>query len=176
MHNPAGSMTPGRPEAKGPKKRIPTPEEEAELGTYRDNQGKLLFPALGVRSCLINGGTGYRVGKRGARSILMGALFDVTSVDGNSEWLPLLSESGEPLVDYTIDLRRCVVQKSGIIRARPRLDQWRIDANIQYDSEHVASEALLDFLGRAGTFVGLGDFRPQRSGPFGRFSAVIRGS
>ena len=52
---------------------------------------------------------------------------------------------------------------------RPRFDEWRVSFTLEVD-ETLFSEALVrELLDIAGKRIGLGDFRPERKGPFGRF-------
>ena len=167
MHNPAGMKLHSGPGTK----KIPTAEAEAEAGTYRiddgSGRGPLYVPNYAIRSCLINGAKGYRVGKTSAVTVLSGAMMI------QSEICPLLSPGGGPIYDYEIDQRRAVVQRQGIVRARPRIFPWAVGFSILYDPEFIGNTNVLrDFLSRAGRMVGLLEFRPERKGWFGKFKIV----
>jgi len=172
MHNPLGSMT--QPGTKSPRQRIPKPEDEAEAATYRNADGNLVFPTAAIRAALLHAATGYKIGRRGARSILAGAILNVMSPDGDWEWLSLTDHDTVPLTTYEIDTRRVVVQRSAILRSRPKLREWQTDVIIEYDEEFVGEDVILATLRRAGVVSGLGDFRPQRQGLFGRFEVLER--
>lgn len=104
---PAGPMT----------KRIPTPEEEAEKGEYRDEEGFLYLPSEAFRASLMHGAGGRRIGKTAARTVLSGSMFTTSPrtylVD---------PESGERLREYRVHVARVVVQRSSILRARPEIE------------------------------------------------------
>jgi len=170
MHNPMGSMT--QTGAKTPAQRIPKPEDEAERATYQDEEGNLVFPMAAIPSAILYAAIGYKIGRRGAKSVLAGALLNFTSLDGDVEWLPLTDHNGVPQTEYEIDIRRVVIQRSAILRARPKLKEWQTELIITFDEQFVDRETVLLTLKRAGVVAGLGDFRPQRGGLFGRFEVI----
>jgi hypothetical protein len=75
-----------------------------------------------------------------------------------------------PITSYEIDARRAIVVGQGIIRRRPRFEQWSTRFTFQYDPGLVDKpELIIEVLNDAGTRVGVGDYRPECSGWFGRF-------
>ena len=162
---------------KGARKNIPTPEDEAEKGVYRMENGAFGFPGLGIRNSIIEAASAWKMGK--TRSSLRGKLTHLRVVD---EIVPLLLKTGKPMKSYVIDRRRAKIQGQGIIRSRPRFDDWRIDFDLEYDeqlldAQHV--DLLKPILADAGSRIGIGDYRPgaivgSRSLPgwFGRFSVA----
>ncbi len=78
------------------------------------------------------------------------------------------------MIDYEIDTRRAVIRCAAILRSRPRLEKWQTEFDIIYDDRFVSEAILVETLERAGVVVGLGDFRPARNGPFGRFNVELR--
>jgi hypothetical protein len=149
-------------------RRTPTPEEEAEAGAYRKPDGSLYFPALAFRSALVAAGTGFKAGKRGLPGVLKGSVF----VTGDTVAL-VHPVSGTPLSTYEVDVRRCCLQSAGrkvaVMRARPRLDTWSCTVEFEYDERFVDEQTIEQTFDRAGSIVGVGNFSPRCSGPFGRF-------
>lgn len=167
MHNPAGSMKPGGGQRLG-RKTIPSPEAEAEASRYLLPDGHFYVPAIAVRNCLLNGSKGYRIGKIRAMDLLAGAILMV------DEAFPLL-RNGEPIPgkDYSIDERRAVVQKQGIIRARARIELgWQLECAFGYNSTLANLEQIKEIAQNAGQVVGLLDYRPEKKGWFGRFEVI----
>ena len=63
-----------------------------------------------------------------------------------------------------------VVQRARILRTRAKFDcPWSIVAVIDADDELVDKQKLTAWLDVAGRRIGLCDWRPQKSGTFGRF-------
>lgn len=72
--------------------------------------------------------------------------------------------------EYAIDARPVVIPatKGRIIRYRPRLDEWEISFELEWDEELITPEQMRQVVDDMGKRVGLLDFRPERKGPFGR--------
>ena len=63
-----------------------------------------------------------------------------------------------------------VVQRNRIMRTRARFDlPWAVEAKIYGDDELIDATKLTTWLDIAGQRIGLGDWRPEKSGSFGRF-------
>jgi len=62
--------------------------------------------------------------------------------------------------------------KGRIVRHRPRLDQWQLKFEIEYDPTLLKETQVRKIVDDAGCRVGLLDFRPERKGPFGRFTVT----
>jgi hypothetical protein len=157
----------------GPKgaKQIPTPEEECKLGAYAVN-GHFAFPGIGVRNSLVGAAGSWKVKMPGS-SRKMSARSVVATVNVEPELIPILDPKTEkPLKKYAIDVRRAVVQRNGVMRARPRFEEWMLTFDFVYDDETLLPEnveQLIPILEDAGKRVGIGDYRPSKSGWFGRF-------
>ncbi len=169
QHNPAGSM---RLVKKGiSKKEIPAPEVEAEAATYRNADGAFAAPVIWFRAATLEAGKGVRIGKIGAKSVLSGGVI----LRDNDEVAPLLDAANGmgPIEKYEIDIRRAKVQNAGILRARPRFNKWACRFDLIIDEEIISIEDhVIPLLQKAGVVCGVGDYRPQRMGTFGRFQVV----
>jgi hypothetical protein len=166
MHNPAGMKVMGEVMAK---KKIPTQEEEAAAGVYRLPSGQLYMPNDAFRSALVKAGSGRKIGKTFVTTIVKGAVFSATDA------VPITSPDGTPITTWdSIDVRRVIIGKAGILRARPRIEKWAAVVPFEIDTEMISPELVEELLDLAGRLVGVGDYRPEKSGPFGRFRVVNR--
>lgn len=164
MNNPAGM---GKVPAKG------TPEEQAEPVAYRDDEGYLVLPSIGLRNSLAGGGRHYNAPE--GRRKLQGYLMEVLQVLPQP-WVSL-TRDGQPVRDYRIEIGRAVVGGQGVQRCRPAIDPpWEIEAELAWYSPDQSDgfalkmlKALQSAADMAGVLVGLGDFRPERTGTFGRY-------
>lgn len=164
MHNPASMRAPGG-DGRASRKKIPTPEEEAETGAYKLPSGQLYVSSDAIRECMVSGGKGYKIGKDFATSLLKSTVFAI------EPFCPLVDpETGEAIHDYEIDTRRVVIQKASIMRSRPLVPQWATEVELEYDPDFVNPNNIEDALGVAGRRVGLWEYRPEKGGPFGRFT------
>jgi hypothetical protein len=154
-------------------KEVPSIEEEAEEGAYRLPGGQLYLPGSALREALITACKGYTIKVSGISKEQPLWKVMAASVFLPQSELPLFRE-GEPIMDYEIDLRRVVVGKAGVVRARPIIRlPWEVEAIIEYDAGQWPSTGMIvEMLNNAGRFPGLLEFRPERGGTFGRFEAA----
>lgn len=166
QHNPEKTM--GAPAAAGlSRKKIPTPEEEAENGTYRLPSGQLYVNALAFRSALLSASKGKRVGKMAAKGIVAGAVLP------EGEVCPLEHpETGAAIDRFEIHTCRAVVMQKGIMRSRPKIAAWACTLALMVDVDAIDPQVIHDLLAEAGTRIGVGDFRPERGGIYGRFAVT----
>jgi hypothetical protein len=169
MNNPAG-MLKARAAGKGRTnvKHIPEPDVEAEDGTYRLPDGTLYFPTLAFRRTAIDAGKGRRIGKVAASGVMTGSLF---IAGDHLETVLLDPKTDDPLDAYEVDVRRAVPPGQGaVIRARPRVDSWAAVVSFELDDERVPAELLEELFRLGGNAVGIGNYRPQKGGVYGRFT------
>lgn len=172
MHNPAGMQRLEEYKVEqnsGRKKVIPPAEMEAEWGTYRDDAGGLVIPAVWIQRCLIEAGKMFRSPQRKMASMAREFSSGISTAPGHSSFA-LIDANGEQITDYEIDTRRAIVQRQGIMRSRPFIrSPWQAEVWMQRDAGVIDGEFVLKAIILAGSQIGIGDYRPEKSGPFGRF-------
>jgi hypothetical protein len=155
LHNPAGM---GRSNGK---KVIPTPEQEAAEGCYwTEDKTSVAIPSWNLFRALVKAAAAYKDGKVAMSRVIAGGV----TIE------PAVLSFGTK--KYAIDTRRAVVQRQGILRSRPLLKDWTLDFDLLVNEEDVSPKAfptLRAICEDAGRRVGLGDFRIEKSGPFGKF-------
>lgn len=149
-------------------KRIPSPEEEAEKGAYRDEQGFLYLPSAAFKASLMHGAGGRRIGTTSARTVLAGSVF---TTDPNTYLID--PGTGAGLREYRVHVARVVVQRSSILRARPEIERWACVLELEVDLDFTNPRQVEELLNIAGRISGVGDFRPERRGPHGRYRARL---
>jgi hypothetical protein len=160
-HNPASMGTSSPDAMKGG--RIPAPDVEAEAGVYRMPDGTCAIRGECFRASPLAAAGAWRMKKSTART----RLAHMVVVE---DLIPLCRKDGTPITDYAIDARRAIIQKQGIIRHRPRFDEWSATFTIEYDPVLVPDPKLIvDILQDAGGRIGVGDYRPAKNGWFGRY-------
>jgi len=152
-------------------KKIPTPDEESAQKVYRNEDGTFYILSEAFRSAIVGKGgaaSGRKIGKRTAISACCAGLFTTetrcTLFDPDTE---------KPLKKYEIDTRRAVVQGQGVLRSRPMFPKWGLLLAFEIDEDWVTLQMVLELLNIAGKVAGVGDFRPQKKGSFGRFKAEL---
>lgn len=139
----------------------PEPKIDAAARLYADLDGKPCFPAENLRQAVITAAGRQKIGRRSATTDMAGAL------DIQPAMLDLYG-------DWEVDERPVVIPstKGRIMRARPRFDQWSIAGTLRFDERLVDMKLCRTCLDEAGQYVGIGDFRPQKKGPYGRFKVT----
>jgi len=146
------------------KKDYGTPREQAESTAYRDDDTlKLWIPTLWFKGSMSSVSSDYKIpgSRKSVKSIFGGVVLPVTEkcyFDGDLH-----------LKDVEIDSRPVVIQRARIMRHRARLENWSVTFELEIDDSLLGDESVNQILVESGRRVGVGDFRPQKGGPFGRF-------
>ena len=140
-----------------------TPREQAQNKAYSDESGNLYIPGPNIFSCIIEAGKFHKAGKSKIttkKSSLIPAGVAVSEIV-----CPLGTKN------FEVDSRSVVIPATGgrIMAHRPRLDEWSLSFTLEVDDSMFASDLVRQIVDDAGRKVGLGDFRPDRKGPFGKF-------
>jgi hypothetical protein len=139
-------------------------EEEARKRTYVDASGHFVHPTESVVRAIVRAARGKKFGKVSAPDLLKASVFPA------QPFAKLVNLKGRPLKEYTIDRRGVVVQRNRILRCRPCWPEWQLVVELEVDVSLITSRSILvEVLTLAGRFPGLGDFRPEKGGAFGRF-------
>lgn len=139
-------------------------EVEAEKVAYRNKKKELIVPARCIKACLVASAGLFKIKGKSSRPIVAGC----TRIEPAE--IVVLNKYNKVLKDYEIDLRTVVVQQSRIVRARPRLDDWKLKFNIVYNDDVIGDvDILKKVLVEAGQRIGLLDNRPQKYGEHGCF-------
>lgn len=152
---------------KSTKKDYGTPRQQAEKTAYVDDDNNLWIPSMWVSGAIKTVASDYK---------LPGTRKSVKSVSGGAV-VPVNEKcyfiEGYKLKNIEVDSRPCVIQRSRIMRHRARLEEWSFDIELQIDEEILEPKYVNEILSDAGRRSGLGDFRPQKGGPFGRFFVAL---
>lgn len=138
-----------------------TPEEQAELSAYRDSENEDLYiPGIAIQRSFI-AAAAFSKGKGRASLQKQAAACMFVFPDRVS----LKTKK------YVIDSRPVVVPatRGRVIRHRPRLDNWEVAFEIEYDESLLTERQVRQIVDDSGRRVGILDFRPERKGPFGRY-------
>lgn len=162
MHSTASMNQPN--EGLRTKSNMLTGYDQAEMGSYRDVAGGLVFPSIAVSRSLWGAASGIKIGKLTARNALSGLLQTV-------EYAPVLDLDGKQQTEFEVDTRFVRINKARVPCSRAKILEWIIELPVMFDPNILNIPAINELLNRAGTFVGIGDYRPSTGGgPFGRFT------
>ena len=170
MNNPA-SMGSGnaRPGGIGGPKRPPNPEDEAKIRLYKLKSGQLYIPTNMFRASMLKACTNRRVGKLAAKGVFSGACFDVGTE------APLVDpKTRKAIKTYKLHTTRAVIVGQGVMRTRPMVKEWSCDVGFDIDHDFLPDvSVVLDMLNIAGRTIGVLDWRPQKTGSFGRYQVKM---
>lgn len=141
-----------------------TPREEAETGLYKDEDGRIGIPAPNILRCLVDAGKFIKIG-RGKMTTQKTSLIPA-AVELEGVFILLSSKQG-----WKVDTRPVRIPTTGgrILRHRACFDDWRLAFMVKLDESIITQSVFRDVVDIAGSHIGLGDFRPDCKGPFGRF-------
>jgi hypothetical protein len=122
-----------------------TAREQAEHKLYIGHDGKPMIPQPNLFRCVIDAGKFFKAGK------------SKVTTQKNSLIPACLEVHG-------IEIR--------ILCHRPCFHDWRLAFAMTLDTDLIPVKLLREILDAAGRRIGLGDFRPDCKGPFGKFSVV----
>lgn len=69
-------------------------------------------------------------------------------------------------------VRNSDINRTPDVRTRPIFPEWACTVNFSYMQTALTERAVANLLGAAGHIVGIGDWRPQKGGPYGKFRVV----
>lgn len=147
-----------------------TPREQAEKKLYVDEHGVLHLPGTNIFRALIDAGIFHKAGRSKIttqKSSLVPAAVALVELT-----CPIKGPDGDP--KWEVDSRSVVIPSTGgrVMCHRPRVDAWRVSFTLEIDTSMFTAQLVRQLLDDAGKRIGLGDFRPARKGPFGRFVVV----
>lgn len=136
---------------------------EWESGAYWKEGLGLYIPAENIEATIRNGGKTFKKGKDFEKYVTVTDLY-IPFFYGED----LTKEELIQNYEYR-DTRIMTVQRSKILRTRPRFDQWNITFNLMYDEEKMDLDTIVNALEYSGSYVGLCDSRPK----YGKFVATV---
>jgi hypothetical protein len=142
------------------------PREEARRVAYIASDGTYFFSAFAIPNAMGSAGSSHKT--KGSRKSLR---FVVPSaVRMETDTVTILNGSG-PAKDFEVDARPVTIPatKGRVMRYRPRFNAWGARFILHVDDELLSPEMAHQLLNEAGQSIGIGDFRPEKRGPFGRF-------
>lgn len=114
-------------------------------------------------------------------------LWPITTSQGEVPWSKLSGliseadyakhETAAQKLGFELFAKPVKVGMSKHVRVRPRFNEWAIQGTITVFDETITTEVLRLILDMAGTYCGLGDWRPSspsKPGPWGRFRAELK--
>ncbi len=137
-------------------------ELETILSIYWSGDRPTL-PEANVRACIEKAARTLKDGPRVRRGLI------VQSVSFESKDYPE-DATKEEIVACTRFVVPVKVGRSSVMRTRALFKDWRATVTVEVLDEMVDQQALRQWLNIGGRMIGIGDWRPDNSGSYGRFT------
>ena len=139
---------------------------ECYQGFWLDESGKPTIPAPAFRAAIETAARKYKQGPQVREGLVV--LETAFHYDEDR-----YGKDIEELTEKTAFTVGVVVQRSRTLRTRPRFEPpWGATALIDADEELIDRDQLTRWLTVAGKRIGIGDWRPEKSGVHGRFDVL----
>lgn len=130
------------------------PEQDYRDSLYPLPQGGYGFPAVAFKASAVDAATFVD----GITKVMMRGAFHILG-----EMIPI---EGEP--SPREDMVKIAMGTSDI-RFRGEFKKWAVELPIQFNANAISAEQIVNMFSVAGFACGVGEWRPQRDGSFGRF-------
>jgi hypothetical protein len=166
------------------------------IGNLYVEAGRIVIPSDNLMTILREGGKRCPTGKgqttfksQTQSGLLVNQSSWPLNVNGGAEipYAPikaLIEEPEFPLhemqvqdLGFNLFVKRAKIGQTKHVRVRPRFDQWSCKGTITIFDETISRDILANILTFAGTYAGMGDWRPsspKSPGPWGKFTAKIK--
>ena len=144
-----------------------TPLEIAESKLYKGLDGTLMVPQPNIMRCIVDGGYFHKIGKKQVTTKESSLVYACLNIEG----VEIKIHHRQP---WKVDTRPVVIPatKGRILAHRPIFDDWEVEFTVELDTTIMGAQLLRKIVDDAGKRIGLGELRPARKGPYGRFVVV----
>jgi hypothetical protein len=136
----------------------------AVFHSYKDENG-FFIPSEHLIGAMINAGSLVKAKVGNSKKSMKNIVAGMFSIEEEKIYIPN---------NFEIDKRSAVNRniKARVITIRPKWSQWSAEFTLLVDNDTITEETIKNIIQFAGDYVGIGSFRPQCNGRFGRFSLV----
>lgn len=149
--------------SKEKKQKEISPREKAEESLYINPEGKLYQPSTHIQGALIESGKSQQVvgRKKATYSKIIGYAVQIEPF-----------EIEHKIQKWEVFSCLGVINRGRVLIHRPILKEWELSFQVIFDEEQIPASILKEVFDRAGKFAGIGDWRPQKKGRFGKFQVT----
>ena len=137
------------------------PDQDYRDSMYILPDGTYGFPASAFKNAMVRAGT-YTDSKM---TFLRGAFYIVGDDEANS--MVRIEGTPQPREDMVR-----VGQGTADIRYRAEFLEWKATLLVELNARAISAEQVINLVSVAGFSVGIGDWRPEKDGSYGRFEVV----
>jgi len=139
-------------------------EKEAFKKLYVNADGIIYQPATHIERAMIEAGKKIRIKGQGKAnySKLFGSMLAVPQLD-----IPHKIDKWEVFKALVV----IPSTKGRVMRYRPMFKKWKLKFDMEFEDE-ISAPVVKEALEIAGRYVGIGDWRPEKKGKFGKFQVT----
>ena len=141
-------------------------ELEVRLSLWLNEKSEATIPTAAFRSCIEKAARKKKQGPQVREGLVVARTL---SFDYDRENMGVTVEELASTAQFTVPV---VVGRSRLLRTRALFPTWEASFEIDTDEELVDRKQLESWISVAGRRVGLGDWRPDKSGSYGRFELL----
>lgn len=138
-------------------------ELECQTSIWYDDDGAPTVPTAAIRAAIETAARKLKQGPQVREGMIVS---EVTAFDYDRAALGKTVEDLGKNAQFTVPV---VVQRNRLERTRAKFDTWSLTFVLDAEDELVDRQQLETWLTIAGRRIGLGDWRPEKSGDYGRF-------
>ena len=144
------------------------PEKQAEKKLYIGKDGSPMIPKINLFRSLIDAGKFFKAEDRRVTTRKSSLIAACLEIDGAE--ISIISKGV-----WEVDSRAVRVRTTGrrFFAYRPKFNDWELEFTAHLDEKMMNVALLREIIVTAGKRIGLGDFRPDRKGPFGKFAVTL---
>jgi len=141
------------------------PEEQAKAKLYVNSKGKLYQPSTHIYGSLVEAGKQKKVVGKGKStySKIVGYAVEINPFE--------IEHKKQDWEIFSILAVNPNTRGRNLLH-RPMLKEWELDFEVIFDETQIQPQIMKELFDIAGKIAGLGDWRPQKKGPYGRFQVV----
>lgn len=142
------------------------PRDEAQYRAYvqPDAPDVYVVPTLNLLASFREGGRYHKIGRKQVSTRDSSLIYGAVQIDP-----PLVIPLEHAGMEVDTRSVRIGPTKGAAMRHRPRFDEWTLAVTLTIDTDILSVPLVRAIIDDAGKRVGLGDYRPQTNGPFGRY-------
>lgn len=141
-------------------------ELDCQISLYLDESDAPTIPEAAIRACIETAARKMKQGPQVREGLIV---TEVVSFDYDRERYGATVDELVKTAQFTVPVKMGQVR---VNRTRAKFDEWSVTFRVDIDSELVDADQLELWLDIAGRRIGLGDWRPEKSGIYGRFETV----
>jgi hypothetical protein len=150
---------------------VQDPRDVCEKKIYRLNDRQLALPGAAIARMLREAGGSHKAkgSRKSLKYIVPAAVIVLDDLIGL-----YLNDRKTKIKDFEVDSRPVTIPstKGKVTRHRARLNEWSTHARIRINDQILSEDLVRKLMIEGLQQIGLGDFRPEKGGPFGTSDLV----